>query len=130
MASQGSVIARVYTSDAYLPLRDVPVVFSRTEADGTTTLLAVRMTDQSGLTAPVFVETPDASESLTPNGSVRPFTAINILVEYPGYRQVLAEGVQIFPEVETIQGLQLRPSSSVYFPDSGPTLIFEPPQEL
>ena len=109
MASQGSVIARVYTSDAYLPLRNVPVVFSQTLPDGTKTVLAIRYTDTSGLTAPLAVETPDTSDSLTPGSVLRPYATVDIQVEYPGYGGILAEGVQVFPGVETIQGLQLRP---------------------
>ena len=109
MASQGSVIARVYTSDAYLPLQAVPVSFTQILPDGSRQLLAVRMTDNSGLTSPLFINTPDRSESLTPGNTLRPYATIDISTSAPGYSSVTAEGVQIFPGVETIQGLQLRP---------------------
>lgn len=109
MSSQGSVIARVYTSDAYLPLADAVVSFTRILDDGSRRLLAIRRTDSSGLTAPVYVETPDTSQSLTPGMSVRPYASVDVQVEVPGYGGILAEGVQVFPGVETIQGLQLRP---------------------
>ena len=128
MASQGSVIARVYTSDAYLPLQGVPVAFTQTTADGERKLLAVRMTDSSGLTAPLFIDTPDASESLTPGSTLRPYATVDIRTAFPGYNSVSAEGVQIFPGVETIQGLQLRPVSnaeqdeSITFPGSSQNL--------
>ena len=109
MASQGSVIARVYTSDAYIPLQDVPVTFTQTLPDGGLRLLAIRRTNSSGLTAPLFVETPDVSESQRPGAALKPYASLNIQVEYPGYGGILVEGVQVFPGVETIQGLQLRP---------------------
>lgn len=109
LASQGSVIARVYTSDAFLPLRNVPVVFTQTLPDGGKTVLAIRYTNSSGLTEPLYVQTPDASESLTPGAALKPYATIDIQVEYPGYGGILAEGVQVFPGSETIQGLQLRP---------------------
>ena len=109
MASQGSVIARVYTSDAYLPLRDVPVVFTQVQPNGDRSVLAIRYTDTSGLTAPLYIQTPDSSDSLTPGAALQPYASVDIQVEYPGYGGILAEGVQIFPGVETIQGLQLRP---------------------
>ena len=111
MASQGSVIARVYTSDAYLPLAGAPVVFSQTSTDGTQKLIAVRMTNSSGLTTPVFLDTPEPSRSLTPGGDLRPYALVDIRVSYPGYSSIRALGVQVFPGVETIQGLQLRPVS-------------------
>lgn len=113
MASQGTVIARVYTSDAYLPLRGVPVTFTQTLPDGSRRLLAIRTTDSSGLTEPLFVETPDASQSLTPGSVLRPYATVDISTAAPGYGTILAEGVQIFPGVETIQGLQLFPRSDL-----------------
>lgn len=119
MASQGSVIARVYTSDAYLPLRNVPVVFSQTLPDGTKTVLAIRYTDLSGLTQPLLVQTPDTSDSLKPGAVLRPYATVDIQVEYPGYGGILAEGVQVFPGVETIQGLQLRPLPITSVQDGG-----------
>ena len=109
MASQGSVIARVYTSNAYLPLPNAAVTFTQVLDDGNRKLLAIRRTDSSGLTAPVFLETPDTDQSLTPGATIRPYATVDIQVEVPGYGGKLAEGVQVFPGVETIQGLQLRP---------------------
>lgn len=128
MASQGSVITRVYTSDAYLPLRDAPVVYTQTASDGSSNLLAIRMTDSSGLTEPYYVETPDANASQSPGSTLRPYALINISVSYPGYNAVTAEGVQIFPGIQTIQGFQLRPvppadhSASVTLPETSQDL--------
>jgi len=109
LASQGSVIARVYTSDAYIPLEGVPVTFTLARPDGTKQLIAVRMTNSSGLTTPLFIETPDISASLTPGSTLRPYAQVDISVDAPGYGTIAANGVQVFPGVETIQGLQLRP---------------------
>lgn len=126
MASQGTVIARVYTSDAFLPLANVPVTFTQVQPDGTRKLLAVRLTNSSGLTAPLAVATPDVSGSLTPGSVLKPYATIDISVNHPGYGSILAEGVQVFPGVETIQGLKLLPlptlpseaDTSVLFPGS------------
>lgn len=109
LASQGSVIGRVYTSDAFLPLRGVPVVFTQILPNGNKNLIAIRYTNSSGLTEPLFIETPDVSESLSPGAASKPYSTVDIQVEYPGYGGILAEGVQVFPGSETIQGLQLRP---------------------
>ena len=109
MSSQGSVIARVYTSDAYIPLAGASVTFTQMLEDGSKKLLAIRQTDASGLTEPLFLETPDTAQSLTPGISIRPYATVDIQAEVPGYGGILAEGVQVFPSVETIQGLQLRP---------------------
>lgn len=108
MPSQGSIITRVYTSDAYIPLQNVPVLYIRTDENGNAQLLRVLFTDSSGLTEPYFIETPSVAQSLSP-GNARPFSLIDIMVSYPGYNAVIAEGIQIFPDVQTIQGIQLRP---------------------
>ena len=101
-----------------------------TSKDGSRKLLAVRLTNSSGMTAPLPVETPDASESLSPGLMEKPYAVVNISVEYPGYGGVLAEGVQVFPGVETIQALQLvtlpslpgEQDLSVLFPGSSQNL--------
>lgn len=128
MASQGTVIARVYTSEAFLPLQGVPVVFTQTSESGEQSLLAFRLTDSSGLTAPLTIQTPDTEASLNPENTLLPFASIDIRVSFPGYSSVDALGVQIFPGVETIQGIQLRPVST---DEQDERLVFpEPPQNL
>lgn len=109
LSSQGSVIARVYTSDAYIPLPDAPVIFSTVDEKGKWILLAIRNTDSSGLTSPVYVDTPNVNQSLSPGLSLKPYASITIQASYPGYRRIEADGVQVFPGVETIQGLQMKP---------------------
>ena len=122
LASQGSVLARVYTSDAFIPLRNVPVVFTQDLPDGKKTVLAIRYTNSSGLTAPIQIDTPDAADSLTPDSSLKPYATVDIQVEYPGYNGVLAQDVQVFPGQETIQGLQLRPLPFFSVEDGGITI--------
>ena len=122
------MIARVYTSDAYIPLRGVPVTFTLVLPDGSRQLLAVKRTDSSGLTEPVFIETPDVSESLTPGVSVRPYATVDISADAPGYGTFEAKGVQIFPGVETVQGLQLRPRPAS--PGSYGEIVEGPSQNL
>ena len=111
MDAKGSVIARVYTSEAYLPLPNAPVTFSRSDPDGTKQLIALRFTDSSGITEPIYLDTPDLSESLSPGNSQFPYTTVDIQASYPGYRSITFLGVQVFPGVETIQGIQLLPVS-------------------
>lgn len=109
MPFQGSVIARVYTSDALLPIFNAPVSFTQVEQDGTRTLLAIRQTNTSGLTSPVYVPTPEPSSSQSPGGLQTPYATVDIQTSVPGYNRISVSGVQIFPDIETIQDFQLRP---------------------
>ena len=123
MASQGYVIARVYTSDAYIPLVGVPVSFTLVQPDGRRSRLAVRTTDENGLTRPVTVDTPDVSQSLSPGPISQPYATVDIATGAPGFGSAQIRGVQIFPGVETIQGLQLKPQpappAAKITPDAG-----------
>lgn len=128
MSSQGTILARVYTSGAQLPLSGVPVSFAQVLPDGRRQLLAQLFTNASGLTPSLSIETPDRSESLHPGGALQPYALVDIRAEAPGYKPVEASAVQVFPGVETVQLLQLIP---LPFGDSG-TVIYqpEPPQNL
>jgi len=128
MPSQGSVVARVYTSDAILPLYNVPVVFYQDTPEGAKTLLAVRRTNSSGLTEPLYIATPDIEQSLSPNGTIRPYATVNIRVSLPGYGALSATDVQIFPGVLTFQDFQLFPVSPLDHTFS--TTVQEIPQNL
>ena len=127
MSSQGSVIARVYTSNAYIPLQNAPVTFLQAREDSRDQLLAFRYTNSSGLTDPIYVTTPDAAQSQSPGLSATPFTVVDILVSYPGFQSVRAEGVQIFPNIETIQDIQLQPESGINTEE--PQIIRPQPQQ-
>lgn len=102
------MVARVYTSDAILPLAGAAVSFTRS-TDGQAELLAIRYTDVSGLTAPVYVDTPAPGESLSPGSVLPPFATVELRVSLPGYSSLTVRGVQVFPGVATIQPLSLRP---------------------
>ena len=124
MASQGTVLVRAYASDAQLPLAGVPVTFT----DETGTVLAVLVTDLSGRTQPLAVATPDVSQSLRPGSVRKPYTTIWIRLDYPGFQSVLLEGVQVFPDVQTIQTVQMVPLPEA--PSRPPIIIEEPEQNL
>lgn len=130
MSSQGAILARVFTSDAILPIRDVPVTFTQIQPDGSRKLLGIRLTNSSGMTLPLAVDTPDVSSSLTPGSTVKPFALVDIAVAHPGYGSVLAEGVQVFPDVVTVQNLQLTPLPVLPGTSSGNTIINESEQNL
>ena len=86
------------------------VVMGR-EKNGKQSLISVQITDRSGLTQPIRITTPGAGESTQPdgvNGGV-PFTTCSVWVEHPGFAMLQMDGVQIFPQVETMQDVELIP---------------------
>lgn len=129
MAATGTILTRVFTSQAQIPVAGATVAFTQRSKEGRHALLALRVTDANGRTAPVQVETPDASASESP-GTVTPFAVCDIWAESPGYELLVVENVQIFAETQTLQELELIP-----LPEQSPTLLPEnpvnvPPQNL
>ena len=59
---QGSVLVRVYTSRAQIPVPDASVTLTRPTQDGRSDLIALRVTDESGLIQPISIPAPAARE--------------------------------------------------------------------
>ena len=129
MATTGTILTRVFTSQAQIPVAGATVAFTQRGTEGHHTLLALRVTDANGRIAPVQVDTPDASASESP-GTVTPFAVCDIWAESPGYELLVVENVQIFAGTQTLQELELIP-----LPEQSLTLLPEtpvnvPPQNL
>ena len=127
---QGSVVARVYTSDAKIPVQGATVIFTKIAEDGQRELLAVRLTNYDGYTDPIFVDAPPlaASQNYTPGSDA--YSIINITAEDNNYGRILVRNAQIFPDTETVQEFMLVPSPML--PEQfGQTEVFIiPPQTL
>lgn len=105
--SKGYVTARVYTSDAQIPVRNATV--SVLSADSNT-LIGVRITNENGKTDLVSVDTPDESLSTSP-GNENPFTRVNVRIDHPGFNTAYVEGVQVFPGQVSLQNAELIPTA-------------------
>ena len=84
MASIGTIVTRVYTSRAQLPVPGATVAVTQRAGGGRHTL-ALRVTDENGRTAPIRVATPEPSASESP-GTESPFAVCDIWVEYRAMR--------------------------------------------
>lgn len=125
--AEGTVIVRAYTSRAQIPVVDAAIIITQYDPDGTTHLLAVRQTDQSGRTEPVTVQTPEVSESLAPEAG-QPYALINIDAYHPNYERILIEHAQVFPNTRTVQNLTMIPREE--YPSSfNETEVFDLPAQ-
>ena len=114
MPDIGSLVVRVYTSQAQIPLEGATVVVASPcpQQKGKFNLFSVQMTDSSGQIRPVILETPGPEESTSPNGASlgeEPFAQCCVWAEHPGFAMLQMEGVQVFPGVETLQEMELMP---------------------
>jgi len=124
----GYVMARVYTSEAEIPVRDA--VFSvESDSAENTYLYGVRTTDENGKTTPVPVGAPDAQDSLSP-GSSLPYTTVNVRISHPEYITKYITGVQVFAGQVSVQQASMLPLSPGLAPDKQTERIDIPRSEL
>lgn len=105
MSALGYIQARAYTSRAMMPLENVSVTIT----DLNNKLIAMRLTDESGLTRPVAVEVPDLQMSQQPESGAKPFTSVNLYARLNQYEQIEIKDLQVFAETVTLQNLEMVP---------------------
>ena len=120
MDSQGTVVVRLSTSSALIPLQGATVTITKTRPDGTQELLAVRVTNFDGLTAPVMVETPPMAESQSYQNTSIPYAVVDIRVK----------NAQVFSNTETRQELSLIPTPDLPSSFDRTETFVVPPQSL
>lgn len=123
----GQLQIRTYASRAVLPLTDSTVAVEL-EQNGRRSLLALRKTDESGLTPYIAVETPALENSQSPDRP-RGWTNVTVTVSHSQFERVVIRDVQIFPGIVTQQAVEMTPLSQM--PDGSDTMQYIiPPQEL
>ncbi len=109
MPSTGYIKVHAYTSFARIPLEDAAITVS--SPDGT--VLAMRLTDRTGLISPIPIPTPERSESQTPNPEEVPFTTVNVYGRIGGYEQIESKSLQVFADTVTNLNLEFIPLSEL-----------------
>ena len=111
MEQAGTLMVRVYVSQAQIPIEGAAVVVTGEGTNGKRILHSVQVTDRSGQIKPVRIETPGVEESTSPEGvgGGAPFALCTVWAEREGYALLQVDGVQIFPGVESVQEMELIP---------------------
>ncbi len=130
MDSQGTVVVRLSTSSALIPLQGATVTITKTRPDGTQELLAVRVTNFDGLTDSVMVETPPMAESRSYQNTSVPYAVVDISAQRTGFDRVLVKNAQVFPNTETRQELSLIPTPDLPSSFDRTETFVVPPQSL
>ncbi len=128
MAAKGAITVHTYLGNEALPVADVGVhVVQRIE--DAELLIAYRTTDRNGQTDIVEVDTPDVSNSQTPEGGL-PFASVDIRVRHPDYHAVYVHNVQVFADTLTRLPVQLIPNSERLPGEMTTEQIYITPQQL
>ena len=127
LPASGYIQVHAYTSYAQIPLKDVAV--SITDASGAA--IALRLTNRNGnLDTPIEIEVPDAASSQSPNTGVIPFATVNLYARLNRYEAIQVDNVQIFPNVITLQNLEMIPLSDLPKEWNKSEKFTTPPQNL
>lgn len=129
MPQTGSLVVRVFTSNAQLPVSGATVIISTPAEDGRRKVFSIQTTDESGGTKPFQLEAPDQSLSQSP-GAAAPFSDYSLVVEHPEYYLATFEKLQVFPGVETVQNVPLVPLPQPAGSDINAAPVVVTPQPL
>ena len=129
MPQTGSLIVRVFTSQAQLPVSGATVIISSRAENNLHKVYSIQTTDSSGNTKPFQLEAPDPAPSQTPNGAA-PFADYSLVVEHPEYYLATFEKLQVFPGVETVQDVPLVPLPQPAGEDINAAPVVVTPQPL
>ena len=110
LSAIGYIQVHVYTGNAKIPLQGAAVTIT----DPAGSAIAMRLTNRSGkLDQPVEVDVPDISAGQQPNTGIIPFTSVNLIAHLEDYEQIRIERLQVFPNTETTQNLEMIPLSEL-----------------
>ena len=123
----GFLRIQAVTSRARVPVEDATVTVSGAGTGSSRNLISVQLTNDSGQTLPVSIETPAAGNSLTPD-QPQGWTEVTVSVSHPDYDRIVVQSVQVFPGVTTVQDTVMIPRGSMPG-DNGETEVFDTPDQ-
>lgn len=126
MSAIGYIQARAFTSSAQIPLRDVTVIITAPDE----TAIAMRVTDRSGLIAPIEIPVPDLSESQDPGAPERPYALVNMYAHHNNFGAFESRNIQVFADTTTFQNIMLIPLSQLPNGAEDSMNVTTPPQNL
>lgn len=130
MQAQGTVVVRLFTSAAQIPLQGATVTITKRLPGGERKLLAVRVTNFDGFTDPVSIDTPPMAESQSYQAGLVPYAVVDIRAERTGFDRVIVQNAQVFPDTETRQELSLIPTPELPSSFDRTETFVVPPQNL
>ncbi len=91
----------------------------------------MRLTNRNGLLdAPIEIDVPDRSASLSPNTGVIPFATVNLYARLENYEEIEVENLQVFANTVSDQNLKLIPLAELPDTWNKAEIFNTPPQNL
>lgn len=96
----------VTSADGAVPIPDATVAV-RLIDNGVPRIIAVLLTDESGQTPELIIQTPSPSLSLDPDPDARPYSLVDIETTAYGYYSTANVSVPIFPGIRSVQNINM-----------------------
>lgn len=109
MENEGSFSARVFTSNAVIPVADAYVSVVKPGTDGKEELIAFLKSKRNGLTRSVMLDAPNRENSLTSEADGANFSVYNMRIYQPLYYSTEVKNAQIFDGIATTLPFELIP---------------------
>ena len=104
----GYLQINVTSSDGAIPIGDATVAVRLIE-NGVPRIIAVLLTDESGKTPEIIIETPSPELSLGPGAATSPYATVDIETTAFGYYSSANVSVPVFPGIKSVQNVNLIP---------------------
>ena len=118
--NEGTLIIHATSGSEAIPVGGATVIVRLAKEGEQSDIFRVLVTDESGLTAPIRIETPSPAESLSPGGA-KPYTEISAEISEPMYYSTSITGIPIYPGITSIQPVRMIPrpgrENGVAFPE-------------
>lgn len=108
----GFIRVQTLTSRAEVPVEGATVSITGVASGGGRELLSLQRTDESGQTDAISVQTPERSNSQSPD-QAKGWTDVTVTVSHPNFDGIVVNTVQVFPGVTTEQALYLIPRGAM-----------------
>lgn len=87
-------------------------------------------TDECGVSKVVAVNTPDRAVGENPAAKDVPYSSYDIYIRAKGYRDIAIEGIHVFPDIISIQNVEMIPTKKERVFMDEAEFIFIPPHKL
>ncbi|MCY6370023.1 peptidoglycan-binding domain-containing protein [Clostridium ganghwense] len=110
MAQKGRLQVQTLVEDTYVPIPDVTIIVKHKETDESRQKEQVITTDSSGQTSQLELDAPPIDNSMKPSDKL-PYSLCDVEVKAKGYRDIVINGCQIYPDTLAVQTCRLKPIS-------------------
>ena len=111
LKSEGSLTVRTYTAGGALPVSGALVRIQGAE-EGNRFVSYTLITDRDGLTDRVILPAPSVDYSLSPGPAEAPYAVYDIEISAEGYYTKIIKGLTVFSGIDSVQLVNLIPSTA------------------